>query len=154
MRPVGPSQAQTSSLSNIGGGGVIEITDDAQATVHQESSEAVSALLASQNAESTSPYLPLNLSPVPSPLIPQAPSPSDGGHRADVEPPAQQQQVITGVGVATSISKIEFASTEVIRCVDHSSHLDHPIQLQHEQLEKVSIFTFIQFLTTYKTHFY
>lgn len=140
MCPVGPSQAQTSSLSNIGGG-VIEITDDAQATVHQESSEAVSALLASQNAESTSPYLPLNLSPVPSPLIPQAPSPSDGGHRADVEPPVQQQ-VITGVGVATSISKMEFASTEVIRCVDHCSHLDDPVQLQHVQLEKVSIFRF------------
>lgn len=98
---------------------MIEITDDAQATVDQESSEAVSALLASQKAESTSPYLPLNLSPVSSPLIPQAHSPSEGGHRAEIEPPFQQQ-VIAGGGVATaaSISKLEFASTEVIRCVD------------------------------------
>lgn len=132
MRHLGPSQSQTPSLSNIHSGSVIEITDDAQATVHQESSEAVSALLASQKAESTSPYLPLNLSPVSSPLIPQAPSPSEGGHRADVEPPLQQH-VITGGGVAiaASMSKMEFASTEVIRCVDTFIHLVYPILLQH-----------------------
>lgn len=126
----------------------MEITEDAQATVHQESSEAVSALLASQNAESTSPYLPLNLSPVSSPLIPQAPSPSEGGPRPDVEPPAQQQ-VIAGVAVATaaSISKMEFASPEVIRCVDNCIHLDYPIHLQHVQQEKFLIFRLIQFLT-------
>lgn len=128
MCHIGLSQSQTPSLSNIHSGSVIEITDDAQATVHQESSEAVSALLASQKAESTSPYLPLNLSPVSSPLIPQATSPSEGGHRADIEPPLQQQ-VITDGGVATAsgISKMEFASPEVIRCVDIFIHLYHPI---------------------------
>lgn len=98
---------------------MIDITDDAQATVHQESSEAVSALLASQKAESTSlsPYLPLNPSPVSSPPVPPSPSPSEGGRRTDIEPP-MQQQVIMGGGMTAARSlgnKIEFAPSEVIR---------------------------------------
>lgn len=102
---------------------MIDITDDAQATVHQESSEAVSALLASQKAESTalSPYLPLNPSPVSSPPVPPSPSPSEGGRRTDIEPPMQQQQQqqgIMGGGMTAARSlgnKIEFAPSEVIR---------------------------------------
>lgn len=128
MCHVGLSQSQTPPLSNIHSGSVIEITDDAQATVHQESSEAVSALLASQKADSTSPYLPLNLSPVSSPIIPEAPSPFEGGHRADFEPPLQQQFIAdSSVATATSIGKMEFASTEVIRCVDICIYLNYPI---------------------------
>lgn len=115
-----PSRCQTPSLSHLHSGGVIDITDDAQATVHQESSEAVSALLASQKAESTSlsPYLPLNPSPVSSPPVPPSPSPSEGGRRTDIEPPMQQQQNIIGVGLTSARSlgnKIEFAPSEVIR---------------------------------------
>lgn len=100
---------------------MIDITDDAQATVHQESSEAVSALLASQKAESTSlsPYLPLNPSPVSSPPVPPSPSPSEGGRRTDIEPPMQQQQQgIMGGGMTAARNlgnKIEFAPSEVIR---------------------------------------
>ena len=44
----------------------MDITEEAQATVHRESSEAVSALLASQESTALSPYLPLNPSPVSS----------------------------------------------------------------------------------------
>uniref|UniRef100_A0A674MWP9 Probable JmjC domain-containing histone demethylation protein 2C n=1 Tax=Takifugu rubripes TaxID=31033 RepID=A0A674MWP9_TAKRU len=112
----GSSESQTPSLTHLHSGSVIDVTDDAQATVHKESSEAVSALLASQKAESTSPYLPLNLSPVSSPLIPQAPSPSEGSQRADIEAPLQQQ-VVTGSGVATArtVDTMDLASTEVIR---------------------------------------
>lgn len=116
------SRSQTPSLSHIHGSSVIDITDDAQATVHQESSEAVSALLASQKAESTSlsPYLPLNPSPVSSPPVPPSPSPSEGGRRTDIEPPMQQQQQqgFMGGGMTASRSlgnKIEFAPSEVIR---------------------------------------
>ncbi len=97
---------------------MIDITDDAQATVHQESSEAVSALLASQKAESTSlsPYLPLNPSPVSSPPVPPSPSPSEGGRRTDIEPPLQQQGIMGGMTAARSLgNKIEFAPSEVIR---------------------------------------
>lgn len=97
---------------------MIDITDDAQATVHQESSEAVSALLASQKAESTSlsPYLPLNPSPVSSPPVPPSPSPSEGSRRVDVEPPMQQQGIVGGgITASRSLGKIEFAPSEVIR---------------------------------------
>ena len=57
-----PSSTPSSHLHS---NSVMDITEEAQATVHRESSEAVSALLASQKAESTalSPYLPLNPSP-------------------------------------------------------------------------------------------
>lgn len=125
MCHVGSSQSQTPSLTHLHSGSVIDVTDDAQATVHKESSEAVSALLASQKAESTSPYLPLNLSPVSSPLIPQAPSPSRGSQRADIEAPLQQQ-VVTGSGVATArtVDMMDLASTEVIRCVNNITVLD------------------------------
>lgn len=103
------SRSQTPSLSHLhgGGGGVIDITEEAQATVHQESSEAVSALLASQNAESTalSPYLALNPSPVSSPPVPPSPSPSEGGRRTDVEP----------VAARSLNNKMEFAPSDVIR---------------------------------------
>lgn len=116
----GSSPSQTPLSSHLHGSGVIEITDDAQATVHRESSEAVSALLASQKAESTalSPYLPLNPSPVSSPPIPPSPSPSEGGRRTDIEPPMQQQQGIMGGGMTAArslVSKIEFSPSEVIR---------------------------------------
>lgn len=98
---------------------MIDITDEAQATVHQESSEAVSALLASQKAESTalSPYLPLNPSPVSSPPVPPSPSPSEGGRRTDIEPPMQPQGIVGGgMAAARSLSnKMEFAPSEVIR---------------------------------------
>lgn len=119
-----PSRSQTPPSSHLHGG-VIDITDDAQATVHRESSEAVSALLASQKAESTalSPYLPLNPSPVSSPPIPPSPSPSEGGRRTDIEPPIQQQQqqqqqsIMGGCMTATRSlgNKMEFAPSEVIR---------------------------------------
>lgn len=100
---------------------MIDITDEAQATVHRESSEAVSALLASQKAESTalSPYLPLNPSPVSSPPVPPSPSLSEGGRRTDTETPVQQQQQgVMGGGMTASRSlgsKTEFAPSEVIR---------------------------------------
>lgn len=108
---------------------MIDITDDAQATVHRESSEAVSALLASQKAESTalSPYLPLNPSPVSSPPVPASPSPSEGGRRTDTETPVQQQQqqqqeVMGGTApTRSSGNKTEFAPSEVIRWVQTSS---------------------------------
>lgn len=118
MCHVGSSRSQTPSLTHLHSGSVIDVTDDAQATVHKESSEAVSALLASQKTESTSPYLPLNLSPVSSPLIPQTPSSSEGSQRADIEAPLQQQ-VVTGSGVATArtVGTMDLASTEVIRSV-------------------------------------
>lgn len=89
--------------------------------MHQESSEAVSALLAAQKAESTSlsPYLPLNPSPVSSPPVPPSPSPSEGGRRAEPEPPLQPQGVTAGGSVAASasriLSKMEFAPSDVIR---------------------------------------
>lgn len=115
---LGLSQSQTPSLPQLHGSNVIDITDDAQATVHQESSEAVSALLAAQKAESTSlsPYLPLNPSPVSSPPVPPSPSPTGGGCRADVEPPMQPQGIAAG-GTAggRSSGKVEFAPSEVIR---------------------------------------
>lgn len=105
-------------MPQLHGSNVIDITDDAQATVHQESSEAVSALLAAQKAESTSlsPYLPLNPSPVSSPPVPPSPSPTGGGCRADVEPPMQPQGIAAG-GTAggRSSGKVEFAPSEVIR---------------------------------------
>ena len=50
----------------------MDITEEAQATVHRESSEAVSALLASQESTALSPYLPLNPSPA---------APRPGSHR-------------------------------------------------------------------------
>lgn len=115
------SRSQTPLSSHLHSSGVIDITEDAQATVHRESSEAVSALLASQKAESTalSPYLPLNPSPVSSPPVPPSPSPSEGGRRTEIEPTMQQQQQgIMGGGMtaARSLSnKIEFAHSEVIR---------------------------------------
>lgn len=125
----GSPRAQTPSLSHLHSSsttssnvGVIDITDEAQATVHQESSEAVSALLAAQKAESTSlsPYLPLNPSPVSSPPVPPSPSPSEGGRRAELEPPLQPQGIMGGGSVAASaarmLSKIEFAPSDVIRC--------------------------------------
>lgn len=113
--------SSSGSGSSGSGSGVIDITDEAQATVHQESSEAVSALLAAQKAESTSlsPYLPLNPSPVSSPPVPPSPSPSEGGRRVDLEPPLQPQGIVGGGGVTTAgtriLSKIEFAPSDVIR---------------------------------------
>lgn len=118
MCHLGSSLSQTPLLSHLQGGSVIDITEDAQATVHQESSEAVSALLASQKAESTSlsPYHPLNPSPVSSPPIPPSPSPSEGGRRGDIEPPMQLQGIMgSGVAAARSLGKMEFAPSEVIR---------------------------------------
>lgn len=118
------SRSQTPSFSHLHGSGVIDITDEAQATVHRESSEAVSALLASQKAESTalSPYLPLNPSPVSSPPVPPSPSPSEGGRRTDTETPVQQlhqqQQGIIGGGMTATRglgNKTEFSPSEVIR---------------------------------------
>lgn len=99
------------------GAAVIDITDDAQATVHRESSEAVSALLASQKAESTalSPYLPLNPSPVSSPPVPPASSPSEGCRRTDVESHAKQHGFMGGGVPSAKSNKIEFGSSEVIR---------------------------------------
>lgn len=115
------SQSQPPAVSQPGGGGAVtDITEEAQATVHQESSEAVSALLASQNAESTalSPYLPLNPYPVSSPPVPPSPSLSEGGRKAETEPSAQQQHGLTGGGTTAARSsgnKMEFAPSEVIR---------------------------------------
>lgn len=115
------SRSQTPSLSHLHSSSVIDITDDAQATVHRESSEAVSALLASQKAESTalSPYLPLNPSPVSSPPVAPSPSPSEGGRRMETEPPMQQQGILGGgITAAKSLSsKLEFAPSEIIRPV-------------------------------------
>lgn len=108
------SQSQTPSLSVAAGSrGALDIADEAQATVHQESSEAVSALLASQNAESTalSPYLALNPSPVSSPPVPPSPSPSEVGRRTDIEP----QGILGGGITAARSNKIEFSPSEVIR---------------------------------------
>lgn len=113
------SRSQTPSLSHLHSAGVIDITDDAQATVHRESSEAVSALLASEKAESTalSPYLSLNPSPVSSPPVAPSPSPSEGGRRTEMEPPVQHQGILGGGVTATKSvsSRLEFASSEVIR---------------------------------------
>jgi len=102
----------------------MDITEEAQATVHRESSEAVSALLASQKAESTalSPYLALNPSPVSSPPVPPSPSPSEGGRRPDGEPalqPPPPAQGVMGAGTVGAVrnfcNKMEFAHSEVIR---------------------------------------
>ncbi|XP_024153899.1 probable JmjC domain-containing histone demethylation protein 2C isoform X2 [Oryzias melastigma] len=129
----------------VPGGGVIDITDDAQATVHRESSEAVSALLASQKAESTalSPYLPLNPSPVSSPPVPPASSPSEGCRRTDVESHVKQHGFMGGSVTPAKSSKMEFGSSEVIRSVSSMNDSlavtekeknvpPHP-QQQHEQ---------------------
>lgn len=102
----------------------MDITEEAQATVHRESSEAVSALLASQKAESTalSPYLALNPSPVSSPPVPPSPSTSEGGRRPDGEPvlqPPLPVQGIMGTSTITAVrslcNKMEFTHSEVIR---------------------------------------
>uniref|UniRef100_A0A3P9JE77 Probable JmjC domain-containing histone demethylation protein 2C n=1 Tax=Oryzias latipes TaxID=8090 RepID=A0A3P9JE77_ORYLA len=130
------------------GAAVIDITDDAQATVHRESSEAVSALLASQKAESTalSPYLPLNPSPVSSPPVPPASSPSEGCRRTDVESHAKQHGFMGGGVPSAKSNKIEFGSSEVIRSVSSTSDSlplteksvpPHP-QQQHEQRQYTS----------------
>ncbi|KAK1882119.1 putative JmjC domain containing histone demethylation protein 2C, partial [Dissostichus eleginoides] len=132
------SQSQTPAVSQPGGA-VTDITEEAQATVHQESSEAVSALLASQNAESTalSPYLPLNPSPVSSPPVPPSPSPSEGGRKAETELSAQQQQHgLTGGGTTAARSsgnKMEFAPSEVIRPV--TSMVENVLLVEKEKHE-------------------
>ncbi|XP_034021083.1 probable JmjC domain-containing histone demethylation protein 2C [Thalassophryne amazonica] len=135
----------TPPLSHLHGSSVIEITEDAQATVHQESSEAVSALLASQKAESTalSPYLPLNPSPVSSPPVPPSPSPSEGGRRLDMEPAAQLQQGIMGNGLAavrSMSSKTEIPQSDVISTVTLSENVPllekEKLVLSHQPLHQ------------------
>ncbi|KAJ3608291.1 hypothetical protein NHX12_025340, partial [Muraenolepis orangiensis] len=104
--PRSQTPSSTTPSTHLQSNSVMDITEEAQATVHRESSDAVSALLASQSAESTalSPYLPLNPSPVSSPPVPPSPSPSEGGRRPDA-------------AVRSFGNKIEFAHSEVIRPV-------------------------------------
>ncbi|MED6285495.1 hypothetical protein CHARACLAT_029907, partial [Characodon lateralis] len=145
------SPSQTPSLSHLHGSNVIDITDDAQATVDQESSEAVSALLASQKDESValSPYLPLNSSPISSPPIPTSPSPSEGSRRMDVDSVMKPAGVIGGsVKSPKSFnSKIEFATTEGLRpapsIADNTPLMDKEktvlshLQLHHHQQQQL-----------------